>query len=84
VGIEFATKPLDFEKSVIQTTIWDTAGQERIHKMTKAYYRNCAGAILVYDVCNRDSFFNLRTIWLKQLREQGYKDVRLILGEARC
>lgn len=49
--------------------------------MTKAYFKNTAGAVLVYDVCNRKSFENLRNIWLKQLKEQGYTDARLILGE---
>lgn len=81
VGIEFATKVIDFEKSMIQTHIWDTAGQERVQSMTKAFFRNTAGAVLVYDVCNRKSFENLQAVWLKQLREQGYTDIRLILGE---
>lgn len=80
MGIEFSTKVIEFEKSLIQTHIWDTAGQERLQGMTKAYFKNTAGAILVYDVCNRKSFENLQTVWLKQLREQGYTDVRLMLG----
>lgn len=81
VGIEFQTKVIEFEKSLIQTHVWDTAGQERLHGMTKAYYRNTAGAILVYDVCNRKSFENIQKLWIRQFREEGYTDVRLILGK---
>jgi len=80
VGIEFQTKVIEFEKSLIQTHVWDTAGQERLHGMTKAYYRNTAGAILVYDVCNRKSFENIQKLWIRQFRDEGYTDVRLILG----
>jgi len=79
VGIEFTTKMIEFEKSIVQAQIWDTAGQERLQNMTKTFYRNTAGAVLVYDVCNKKSFENLQNVWLKQLREQGYSDVRLIL-----
>ena len=72
---------IEFEKSLIQTHVWDTAGQERLHGMTKAYYRNVAGAVLVYDVCNRKSFENIQNLWIKQFRDEGYTDVRLILGK---
>jgi GTPase SAR1 family protein len=81
VGIEFSTKVIEFEKSLITTHIWDTAGQDRLQSMTKAYFKNTAGAILVYDVCDKRSFENLQTKWLPQLREQGYGDVRIILGK---
>lgn len=29
IGVEFATKTLDFDSKVIKAQIWDTAGQER-------------------------------------------------------
>ena len=82
VGIEFSTKILQFEKCSIQAQIWDTAGQERAVKMTKAFYRDCAAILLVYDVCNRKSFDNLRTIWLEQIKAEGCSDVRMMLGTA--
>jgi len=79
VGIEFTTMSLPFEKSVIHAQIWDTAGQDRFSGMTKAFYRNTAAALLVYDICSRASFLNLKAVWLKQLRENGYGDVRMVL-----
>ncbi len=79
--MEFATKAIEFEKSVIKAQIWDTAGQERFESMTKAYYRDALGAALVYDITNRQSFLNLRHTWLKQLREYGHESIRLILGK---
>lgn len=37
-------------------TIWDTAGQERYHALNVSYYRNSKGALIVYDVTDKDSF----------------------------
>lgn len=31
-------------------------GQERFRSITKSYYRNSVGVLLVYDVCNHASF----------------------------
>ena len=41
----------------------DTAGQEVFRSITRSYYRGAAGALIVYDVTNRDSFNALMT-WL--------------------
>ena len=79
--MEFATRAIEFERSIIKANIWDTAGQERFASMTKAYYRDAVGAILVYDICNKKSFNNIQDIWLKQLREVvNHERIRLILG----
>ncbi|KAG6890431.1 hypothetical protein C0995_008785 [Termitomyces sp. Mi166 len=50
--------------------LWDTAGQERFRSVTRSYYRGAAGAILVYDITNRDSFVNLSR-WLADARALG-------------
>ncbi|KAG6336665.1 hypothetical protein ID866_2412 [Astraeus odoratus] len=47
--------------------LWDTAGQERFRSVTRSYYRGAAGAILVYDITNRESFTNLSR-WLADAR----------------
>ena len=39
--------------------LWDTAGQERFRSVTKGYYKDSQGLLLIYDITNRDSFFNL-------------------------
>lgn len=47
--------------------------------MTKAYFRNAAGALLVYDIGNRQSFENMKNRWLVQLREFGHEDMFVIV-----
>jgi small GTP-binding protein len=77
--MEFSTRAIEFEKSLIKAQLWDTAGQERFESMTKAYYRDAVGAALVFDVCNRQSFLNLRNMWVRQVADYGHESMRLIL-----
>jgi Ras-related protein Rab-2A len=45
----------------IKLQMWDTAGQEDFKSITRQYYRNSAGAILVYDITRYflDKFLSL-------------------------
>ena len=67
VGLEFATKEVEFERCVIKAQIWDTAGQERLESMTKAFYRDAVGAFFVFDVNNLNSLENLKKVWINQM-----------------
>ena len=79
VGLEFATKEVEFERCVIKAQIWDTAGQERLESMTKAFYRDAVGAFFVFDVNNLNSLENLKKVWINQLKEFGYSGVKRVL-----
>jgi small GTP-binding protein len=68
----------------VKAQIWDTAGQERFESMTKAYFRNACGAILVYDIGNRQSFENMKNKWLVQLREFGHEDIFVLIVGNKC
>lgn len=83
VGLEFATREIPFERCVIKAQIWDTAGQERFESMTKVYYRDALGALLVYDATNRTSFENLKNVWLKQLKDYGHESIGMVLGKSK-
>ena len=48
----------EVEKNFI-IQLWDTAGQERFRSVTKGYYKDSQGLLLIYDITNKDSFFNL-------------------------
>jgi len=54
--------------------IWDTAGQERFRSLnTPMYYRGAAGAVLVYDATNSESFAHVPG-WYSQLRMMGERN----------
>jgi Ras-related protein Rab-5C len=49
--------------------IWDTAGQERFKGMNMAYLKGAAAAIIVYDICEKESLSEA-TWWLEQIQRQ--------------
>lgn len=59
----------------------DTAGQERFRTLTPSYYRDGQGAILMYDVTDRNTFVKLET-WLNELNTYCNKTdiVKMVVG----
>ena len=65
----------------IKLAIWDTAGQERFRTLTPSYYRGGQGAILVYDVTNRETFEKIDN-WLNELEtySTNHDIVQMLVG----
>jgi small GTP-binding protein len=78
LGVEFMTKILETERHRIQLQLWDTAGQELFRSVTRGYYRGSAGAFLVFDLSNHDSFEHIGR-WLHDVKEVARLDVVAIL-----
>lgn len=78
IGVEFDTKMITVENSVVKCQIWDTAGQERYRSISQAYYKNAYGGLLVYDITRRITFENAAK-WLKELKEHAEKEIAIIL-----
>lgn len=78
LGVEFMSKIIQTEKHRIQLQLWDTAGQELFRSVTRGYYRGSAGALLLFDLSNRDSFENVEK-WLRDVKDVAKEDVVLIL-----
>lgn len=69
VGVDFFARIIDVKDGKrIKLQLWDTAGQERFRSITKSYYRNSVGALLVYDICNRASYEHIPTWMLEAKR----------------
>ena len=48
--------------------LWDTAGQERFRAITKGYYKDSQGLLLMYDITNRETFDDLDK-WITGVKE---------------
>jgi small GTP-binding protein len=62
-GADFYTYLCTVNNEIVKLQIWDTAGQERFRSISKSYFRNAVGAVLVYDLTNLSSFDDLSD-WL--------------------
>jgi len=78
VGVEFGAKKIEIDKTKIKAQIWDTAGQEQFKSITRSYYRAVAGALLVYDVTNEQSFLNVKN-WLEEARANANPELVILL-----
>ncbi|CAF1390975.1 unnamed protein product [Adineta steineri] len=67
IGVDYKVEQLEINDNRVKLIIWDTAGQERFHTLSPAYYRGAQGAILVYDICDRQSFRQLDRLWISEL-----------------
>lgn len=59
--------------------IWDIAGGETYREVSNMYYRDADGAILVFDLTNRQSFESLKSNWLKELREKAPPNINIAI-----
>lgn len=78
IGVDFRHKTLEYNGKMYYVQAFDTAGQERYRTITKAYYRNAHGIVIVFSVDNRTSFNNVKK-WIADLRQKSEPDVVLIL-----
>ena len=78
VGVEFLSKSYKINDQVFKIEIWDTAGQERYKSITAAYYKGAKGALIVYDITQKDSFENINK-WMSEVRDKSSKDLKIMI-----
>ena len=78
VEFEFKTIPLPASNQRVRAQLWDTSGAKQFLSITTTHYRFAVGAILVYDITNKQSFDNLNE-WLQKIREYSDRDVKIAL-----
>lgn len=69
--MDFKTAVMNVDSIDYKVALWDTAGAERFRSLTPSFYRKALGAILVYDITNRNTLVKLEA-WLEELN--SYSD----------
>eukprot|EP01102_Stenamoeba_stenopodia_P015995 TRINITY_DN552_c0_g4_i1.p1 TRINITY_DN552_c0_g4~~TRINITY_DN552_c0_g4_i1.p1 ORF type:complete len:211 (-),score=58.82 TRINITY_DN552_c0_g4_i1:122-754(-) len=73
IGVDFALKLINWDaKTVVRLQLWDIAGQERFGNMTRVYYKEAVGAVVVFDV-TRVATFDAVSKWKSDI------DLKVIL-----
>ena len=79
INADFKIKSLSIDQLTgAELTVWDTCGQEKFRAMTRQYFKDSHGVILVYDVSNDNSFKGLNS-WLNEIKNNTKNDVSIVL-----
>ena len=83
IGVEYGSTIQRVDDRLTKFVIWDTAGQENFRSMIKSYFRNTMGAIIVYDITNRETFATIPD-WIQMVRESNNNDIPIVLVGNKC
>ena len=78
VGVEFGSKLFIQQGHKIKAQIWDTAGQEKYKAITSAYYKGSKGALVIYDITQKETFANIEK-WVNDLKCKGDPKIAIII-----
>lgn len=75
ISCEFKNKKMDIDcETAANLHIWDTAGEERFMSVTRQYYNGSHGAMIIYDLTNKDSFIKMSK-WIKDVKDNAPRDI---------
>ena len=78
IGVDFATKTIEYKDNSIKLQIWDSAGQERYKALIPSYVRGASIIFILYDVSNKNTFTNVIT-WINFIKQVNTDDSVLVL-----
>ncbi|KAJ3279372.1 Ras- protein Rab-25 [Borealophlyctis nickersoniae] len=78
-GIDFGTMTMKIATGkLVKAQIVDTSGLARFRSIIQQYWGLATGAVVVYDITNRDSFNEVRR-WVRDFKEKANKAVNPII-----
>ena len=79
VGVDYMDKIIDYNKFKIKLQIWDTSGEEKFRTITKNFYRNADGLLVVFDLTKKESYDHIKS-WLDEAKENNDKLKTILIG----
>jgi small GTP-binding protein len=82
IGLNYRIKTLNIDNNPIRMQIWDTSGEEKFKAIAKNFYRGAHGVLLIYDICEKNSFLDVKS-WIEQIIENTDNDnlVMILCGD---
>ena len=79
ISCEFKKKKIEVDADTeVNLQIWDTVGEERFLSVTKQYYNNSHGAMIIYDLTNRNSFTKMNK-WINYVKDNAPKNIVIMI-----
>jgi len=79
ISCEFQEKKLDIDgETGANLQIWDTAGEERFMSVTKQYYIDSHGVMVIYDLTSKKTFEQMNK-WIKNVKDTAPKDIVIMV-----
>lgn len=80
IGVDFETKKVVIEDSIVLLNIWDFAGEEKFRTLFPSYVSGASGALILYDITNRKSLEDLEN-WLEIINNSpNPPNTKLLIG----
>ena len=74
IGLDNFTKDEIIDNKTIRIKIWDTAGQEKYQSLTKGFFRNAQGIMVVFDVTNSETYKDIK-YWTQSIKAYMSSDI---------
>lgn len=79
IGVDFHSKSLEVDGTLVNLQLWDVGGQERFRFMVENYLRGAHGALLLFDITSMNSFVNIDK-WQQLLKKHDPNLPILLVG----
>ena len=77
LGVDYMDKTVDYNNLKVFLQIWDTSGEEKFRSITRNFYRNADGLLVVFDLTCKESFNHVKN-WINEAKEHK-NDIKTIL-----
>jgi small GTP-binding protein len=78
IGLNVLTHDFEFFGNEISLFLWDIGAQQYFKRYRKVYYKGAQAAFIVFDITNRDSFYNVVN-WFDELNEFSEKKLSVVI-----
>ena len=79
IGVAFKVKMIYLnENTGAELKIWDTCGSEKFQSLTRQYYHDTHGAIILFDLTEKKTFLSIQN-WYNDIKENGPNGTTIFL-----
>ncbi|MFX1446763.1 MAG: Rab family GTPase, partial [Promethearchaeota archaeon] len=68
LGLNVLSHSMNFYGNEVNFMLWDLGGQAYFQRFRRTYYKSAQAAFIVFDVCEQDTFSNVK-LWYKELED---------------